>query len=77
MLLSSDLNSLIHIPYFLDYKTHPPQIREENWGMSYSRNVACLAHWVGAEGGLAVEQGSQEAGAGAQLQEAFTVQCIL
>ena len=31
------------IPYFLDYKMHPPQIWEENGGASYSPNVAYLA----------------------------------
>ena len=42
----------IYIPYFLDYKMHfPPQIWEENGGVSYSPNVAYLG------GGVVVEQG--------------------
>ena len=37
-------------PYFLDYKTHPPNW-EENGGASYSPNVVYLAHQWGAGGG--------------------------
>ena len=33
---------LKYIPYFLDYKTLPPQIWEENGGAAYSLNVAYI-----------------------------------
>ena len=41
----------VGLPYVLDYKTHSPhQIWEENGGVSYSLNVAYLAHCrVGGE----------------------------
>ena len=40
------------IPYLSDYKMYfPPQIWEENGGVSYSWNVAYLARWGGGEGG--------------------------
>ena len=42
---------LFHIPHFFDYKTHPPQIWEENGGVSYSPNVAYLAGWGWGWGG--------------------------
>ena len=56
--------------YFSDCKTHsPPQIWEENWGASYSPNVAYLAHRGWGEG-HGSGMGPQEAGAGSPLQEA-------
>ena len=38
----------MYLPYFFDYKMHrSPQIWEENRGVSYSLNVAYLAHGEG------------------------------
>ena len=45
----------VNVPYFLDYKMHfPTPIWEGNGGVSYSPNIAYLAHW--GEGGV-VERG--------------------
>ena len=38
------------LPYFSDYKMHPPEIWEENGGASYTLNVPYLAHWGGGGG---------------------------
>ena len=42
------------LPYFSDYKMHPPPNWVGKWGASYSQNVVYLAHWGWGE---AVEQG--------------------
>ena len=34
-----------YIPHFWGYKMHPPQIWEENGGVSYNPNVAYLARY--------------------------------
>ena len=40
------LGKMVQVPYFSDCKTHfPPQIWEENGGVSYSLNVAYLARY--------------------------------